>query len=99
MGIKRVLPIVGAFLLIMGACAALSANSRAPYTELKVFNPYSSISIKLLVKCDHNYKTNRYTFYKTVIIKRSSSIVIRAPSNLRKCEIWPMDMKMFGDLK
>lgn len=98
MGVKRVLLIVGAFLLITGVCAALSANSRAPYTELKIFNPYSSLSIKLLVKCDHNYKTKRYTFYKTIVIKRSSNIVIRAPHGLRKCEIWPMDVKMFGDL-
>lgn len=86
-------------LLITPVCAAVYANTNTQYTELKVFNPYSSISIKLLVKCDHDYKTNRYKFYKTVVVRRSSSVIIRAPQNLKKCEIWPMDMKMFGDIK
>jgi len=69
------------------------------YTELKVFNPYSSVSIKLLIKCDHDYRTKKYRFYKTIIIKRRSGITIRAPMGLKKCEIWPIDMKLFGDLK
>lgn len=75
------------------------AQTTQQYTELHVFNPYSSVSVKIEVKCDHNYKTKKYDFYKVFIIKRSSNIVIQAPVGLKKCEIWPIDMKMFGDLK
>ena len=81
-------------ILIMWICsivlANVLANDNQRYTELKIFNPYSSISLKIMVKCDHNHKTKKYNFYKIVIIK--------APVGLKKCEIWPIDMKMFGDL-
>jgi hypothetical protein len=91
--------IVGIFLVFMVVCATVYANTRAQYTELRINNPYSSISIKLQVKCDHNYKTGKYRYYKEVSIKRSSSIVMKVPTGLRKCEIWPIDKALFSDVK
>lgn len=64
------------------------------FTQLQMFNPYG-ISLKMNIKCDHT--KNGYKFYKTVIIKRHDSVTIKVPNNLKKCEVWPVDIKMFGD--
>ena len=80
-------------------CVYAHAQSAQKYTELMVFNPYPSVSVKVMIKCDHNYKTKQYDFYQVVVMKRSSFVTIKAPVGLKKCEIWPIDMKMFGDLK
>jgi hypothetical protein len=85
--------------IILWTCIGAQAQITPKYTELRVFNPYPHVSIKVMIKCDHNYKTNKYDFYQVVVMKRSSSITIKAPVTLKKCEIWPVDMKMFGDLK
>jgi hypothetical protein len=69
------------------------------YTELKIFNPYSSVSLKLEVKCDHNYKTKRYNFHKVFVINRGANMILYTPTNLKKCEIWPLGFKLLGDLK
>lgn len=97
--IRYVLAIALLLFTILWALFISQANASPNYTELMVFNPYSSISLKIMVKCDHNHKTNKYDFYKVVVIKRSSNIVIKAPVGLKKCEIWPIDIKMFGDLR
>lgn len=96
----KYLVIIGTiFVIILWSYIIAQAQTTQKYTELRVFNPYPSISIKVMVKCDHNYKTKKYRFYKTVVMKRSSSAIIKAPVGLKKCEIWPIEMKMFGDLK
>jgi len=95
MALKYKVCISSIFLVLIMVCAAVYANTSAQYTELKIFNPYSSVAIKLLVKCDHNYKTNKYRFYKTVIIRGNANVIIKAPVGLKKCEIWPIEMNMF----
>jgi hypothetical protein len=74
------------------------ANNKTHYTELKIFNPYSSVSVELLVKCDHNWKSGKYNYYKKIVVNRNSNVAIKTPNNLKKCEIWPINMKLFGDL-
>jgi len=74
------------------------ANISAKNTELEIHNPYSSVSIRLLVKCDYNNKTGGYKFFKNIVVNRNSNTSIRAPAGLKKCEIWPIGIKLFGDL-
>lgn len=69
------------------------------YTELKIFNPYSSVSLRLEVKCDHNYKTNKYKFHKIFAVNRGENMTLYTPTDLKKCEIWPLGFKLLGNFK
>lgn len=78
--------------------ALLSTLTNTPTTKLEVYNPYT-VELKLEVKCDHDYKTNKYKYYKIVTIRRQSNITLYTPQNLNRCEIWPLDYKVFGSIK
>ena len=84
--------ICGAMILVL-LCAFLTLPD---YTEVKVFNPYSSISLKFLVRCDYNPKTKKYKFHKIKILNSDSNTSIIVPNGLKKCEIWPIERKIFG---
>lgn len=88
--------IIAFSLVVFLIFGATYANNSTSYTKLSIHNPFS-ISVKLIVKCDHNYKTRKYKFYKTIIMNRNSRIYMNFPSDLKRCEIWPVDTKIFGD--
>ena len=83
----------------MNYLALLLGLNIQPYTKLEINNPYSSVSLKLEVKCDHDYKLNKYRFHKIFVIRRGGDMTLYTPSNLKKCEIWPLGFKMFGNIK
>ena len=72
------------------------ANNLTQYTKFNIHNPFS-ISVKLIVKCDFNYKTKKYNFYKIIIMNKKSKIYMNFPYGFKKCEIWPVNVKIFGD--
>jgi hypothetical protein len=53
--------IIAFSLVVFLIFGATYANNSTSYTKLSLHNPFS-ISVKLIVKCDHNYKTRKYKF-------------------------------------
>jgi hypothetical protein len=59
-----------------------------PTTKIGVYNSYS-LSLRLEVKCDHDWKTKRFLFHKFVVVKGKKKTTIIIPNNMRKCQVWP----------
>lgn len=63
--------------------------------ELKIRNTFP-ISVLMEVKCDIVPGTyNQYKFYKRITIPKNSFFVLKVPNNLKFCECWTIDYKLF----
>jgi hypothetical protein len=58
-----------------------------PMVTIQAFNPVW-FTISMEIKCDHDYLTNKYKFYKIITIPGKSAITIRVPASMKNCEIW-----------
>ena len=56
--------------------------------RITAYNPYR-LSVRLEVKCDHDWKTNRFLFHKFIDVPGKQDTVIQVPNNMRDCQIWP----------
>lgn len=63
-------------------------------TEIMVFNPYR-ITVMSEIKCDHDYKTGKYRFYKIIELKKKSNMLVIVPNSMKKCELWPLRIKIW----
>jgi hypothetical protein len=63
-------------------------------TRIQINNPFR-ISMSLEVKCDHNWKLNKYNYYQVINIPKKSNTVIAVPASMKYCEIWPIRVKLF----
>lgn len=63
--------------------------------ELRVQNTFP-ISVTLEVKCDIISGTyNQYKLYKRIVVPKKSFFVLKVPNNLKHCECWTLDYKLF----
>ncbi len=88
------------FLFLAGqVCSTyIFAQSENKVTVLDIRNPFS-IELLLEVKCDVIPGTSKYRYYNKFVVPGKRKFVLRVPSNLRYCECWPLDFKMFGKFK
>ena len=63
-------------------------------TEIMVFNPFG-ITVLSEIKCDHDYKTNKYKFYRLIELKKRSNILVIVPNAMKRCELWPLKVKIW----
>ena len=56
--------------------------------RIETHNPYS-LTVKLEVKCDYDWKTKNYKYYENVLIKGKKDVTLLVPNSLKRCEIWP----------
>jgi len=69
-----------------------AANDKT--TELEVNNVYK-VRLVLEVKCDYQWETKKYKYYQIITIPKKGRMTLLVPSSLRRCEIWPLDFKIF----
>jgi len=89
--IVQVAFVVGALLIMAGIVklAVAHANSlKANTIRITAFNPYR-LDVRLEVKCDHDWKTNRFVFHKFIDVPGKQDTVIYVPNNMKDCQIWP----------
>lgn len=72
-------------ILVVGICLA---KKQADDVNIEVNNPYR-LQVELEVKCDWDRDLEDFKYHKFLSIPGKRSIVIKVPSNLRKCQIWP----------
>jgi len=56
--------------------------------DITAYNPYS-LDVELEVKCDHDFKTGKFLYYRKIVVPGKASKTIRVPASLKKCQIWP----------
>jgi hypothetical protein len=56
--------------------------------ELTVYNSYG-LSVQLEIKCDWNNKKGGFDYHQFVVIPGKKNSIIKVPSYLKKCQIWP----------
>ncbi|MDP3987213.1 MAG: hypothetical protein Q8P81_03250 [Nanoarchaeota archaeon] len=82
------------FCYVKGCNKELAAEEQR-YTELEVHNVYSSVSVKLEIKCDWNSDLEEYRFHQIVTIPKNSKVVVKSPWGMKKCECWPLSIDFF----
>lgn len=80
-------------LLIVTLCFCATTVT-ADDTNITINNPKAADAL-IQIKCNHQYKTNTYKFYKQFWIMRRSSAKLTVPSGMKDCEIWVIDVKVF----
>jgi hypothetical protein len=65
-----------------------AAPNEKPYTEIEVNNTSSIVGVSVEVKCDWQHRTQQYTYWDYVTIRRASKKSLHVPFGLRKCELW-----------
>lgn len=69
--------------------ARAASGAKADNTiRITAYNPYR-LSVRLEVKCDHDWKTNRFTFHRFIDVPGKQNTIIQVPNNMRDCQIWP----------
>ncbi len=63
-------------------------------TVLDIRNPFAA-TIYLEVKCDNIAGTIKYRYYNRIVVPKKSYYKLVVPSNLRYCEVWGLDFKLF----
>lgn len=66
---------------------AVPSETRAA-VAIQTANPYS-FAVRLEVKCDWEWQKGRYRFHQFIVVPGKRQTLIRVPSNLKFCEIWP----------
>ena len=56
--------------------------------KITIYNPYS-ISARMEIKCNHNWKTNKFTYHQFIFIRGKKNMTISVPNNLTECQVWP----------
>lgn len=80
---------------MMGLCRVLFAAERKENVSiLDIRNPFK-VTIYIEVKCDNIVGTLKYRYYKKIRIPKKGGYKIIVPNNLRYCEIWALDYKIF----
>ena len=75
-------------IIVVRVVYAHASGSKADIIKITTYNPYR-IGARLEVKCDHDWKTNRFVFHKFIDVPGKQNTVIRVPNNMRDCQIWP----------
>jgi hypothetical protein len=65
-------------------------------TTAIVINNTFGIGVELETKCDFDNKIGNYTYYKRIIIPKRTRKVLRVPVGLKMCEIWVLNVFIFG---
>jgi hypothetical protein len=71
-----------------------SSNAADNVIKITAFNPYT-IRAVLEVKCNYNWKINKFEFHKFVNIPGKKNTVIYVPNNMKDCQVWP-EIFIFG---
>lgn len=74
--------------------ATVTAANKHHDVTISIYNPYR-IMLKIETKCDWNWKTKKYSFYKIYNIPKKGFKRIIVPNELKECEIWALDFKIF----
>lgn len=56
--------------------------------KITIFNPYS-LTVRCEVKCDFNWKINKFIYHEFIFIRGKKNITISVPNKLTQCQIWP----------
>jgi hypothetical protein len=56
-------------------------------TNIHIHNTHA-VGVLLETKCDFNYKTQSYKFYKRIFVPKKDDRTISVPYGLKECEIW-----------
>lgn len=67
---------------------AHASSSKTNTIKITTYNPYR-IRANLEIKCDHDWRTNRFVFHKFIDIPGKQNTVIRVPNNMKDCQVWP----------
>ncbi len=92
---KPALMILGIALGVIGwvvmleMCKMNLANA-APnqYTEITVNNTSSLVGVGVEVKCDWIHKTQRFTYWDYITVRRNSKKILNVAHGLKRCELW-----------
>jgi len=82
-------------LLFTAFLLRLTGGSEPAKTELLIYNPWPNVSVIVEAKCDFSQKTKRWAFYQRITVPKKGSVRLVVPSNLKSCQIWPLDFKLF----
>lgn len=80
-------------LIIVILLTLLSFGFSSNHTTIKIKNPFS-ISVKMLIKCDYDGK--RYRINRVLKLNKKKGLILKIPQ-VRNCEIYPIDYKVFGE--
>jgi hypothetical protein len=72
----------------------LSTIAESGITTIEINNTFS-MGILFNVKCDHNYQTQRYDFYRDIDIPGRGKYILKVPNHFKRCEIWPIKIRFF----
>jgi len=64
-------------------------------TNIVVNNTFN-IGTELEIKCDYNYRTNTYAYFKRIIIPKKTNRTLTVPGGRKQCEIWVIRIFLFG---
>jgi hypothetical protein len=89
-----VLYLASALLVIM--CAAGSSKADEPQgapdsrrvVVIHTANPYR-FDVRLEVKCDWDWRRKAYRLHQWFVVPGKKQTMIKVPSSLKSCEIWP----------
>lgn len=72
----------------------LCSNVFAKTVSIDVYNVFR-LSIWIRVKCNYNNTTKKFDLDHTYYIPGNKSINISLPNHYTKCQVWPVNYKIF----
>ena len=94
---KKLILMIGLLLLFMvGPILTTLARGSTEnhYVNITIFNSWP-VSVLLESKCNFNYETQKYSFYKKIFIPKRSNRTLSVPNGLTNCEVWVLDVKLW----
>ena len=85
------------FLLVSLFClvpTTLAGQGSAGTTSITINNSHA-IEVTLEVKCDYQWETKSYKYYKQIVVPKLRHYTIAVPNNIRSCEIWTLNVDIF----
>lgn len=82
------------FGMLCGNVFLKNVEANDKLTTLEIYNPFN-VSIFLETKCDNIAGTLKYRYYNKIKVPKKGSYKLIVPNNLRYCEIWGLDFKLF----
>lgn len=83
------------FLFVRDAVLLAEPTNAPTHTVLEINNSYG-VGALLESKCDYDNATKKFRFYKKVKMKGKSKAIVRVPRGMKKCEIWVLEVYLFG---
>lgn len=76
------------------ACLVHADEVKNDITNIHIHNTHG-VGVLIETKCDFDYKTQNYRFYKRMLIPKKTDRTLSVPFGLKECEIWVIKVILF----